>query len=77
MLHVEILEYNGDKIRKLASEAGTSYNSMANIIIDIALREVDVSFFTKHISAAIHKTITKTVSKQHLQKSQTSGVGST
>jgi hypothetical protein len=56
MLHVDIIDETvADKIRMIAQDAGTSANSIGNIILTAALRELDIDLMTKNISNAIKK----------------------
>jgi uncharacterized protein YfaT (DUF1175 family) len=56
MLHVDIIDESvADKIRQMAQDAGTSANSIGNIILTAALRELDINLMTKNINEAIRK----------------------
>lgn len=55
-MHIEIIDESvGDKIRQMAQDAGTSANSIGNIILTSAMRELDINLMTKNISEAIKK----------------------
>jgi len=64
-MHIEIIDETvGDKIRQIAQDAGTSANSIGNIILTAAMHELDINLMTKNIAEAIRKGYPALVKKQ-------------